>query len=140
MRLRAIREFAMCRRVLVHVAGANAPPLAFVLAAGLQPWSGNGDLLFFGPVPRAPSAALHHLPGNRPARCRRGNTCYRRRQPARRAPKGSPPAGTVVRVRTAKLLELDRRAGFFQLLLDLLGLVLADAFLDRLRRTFDEIL
>src|SRR6476620_8964958 len=36
------------------------------------------------------------------------------------------------------LLELDGAAGFLDLLLDLLGLVLVDAFLDRLRRTLDE--
>src|SRR6476646_11761568 len=36
------------------------------------------------------------------------------------------------------LLELDGSAGFLDLLLDLLGLVLVDAFLDGLRRAFDE--
>jgi hypothetical protein len=36
------------------------------------------------------------------------------------------------------LLELDGAAGFFDLLLDLLGFFLVDAFLDRLRRAFDE--
>src|SRR6476620_2548529 len=36
------------------------------------------------------------------------------------------------------LLELDGAAGFLDLLLDLLGLVLVDAFLDGLRRAFDE--
>src|SRR3546814_2968926 len=44
------------------------------------------------------------------------------------------------RLQTSKLLELDRRASLFQLLLELFGLVLADAFLDGLRRAFDEIL
>src|SRR6476620_4299470 len=36
------------------------------------------------------------------------------------------------------LLELDGAAGFLDLLLDLLGLVLVDAFLEGLRRAFDE--
>src|SRR4030095_10298286 len=36
------------------------------------------------------------------------------------------------------LLELDGAAGFFDLLLDLLGFVLVDAFLDGLRSAFDE--
>src|SRR5690606_15987850 len=36
------------------------------------------------------------------------------------------------------LLELDGRAGVLKLLLDLLGLVLVDAFLDGLRRAFDQ--
>src|SRR5579871_3990338 len=46
-----------------------------------------------------------------------------------RAPEGGRP-----------LLELDLRARLLQCGLDLLGLFLADAFLDRLRRGFDEIL
>src|SRR3954463_4862394 len=36
------------------------------------------------------------------------------------------------------LLELDGRAGFLELLLELLGLVLVDAFLDRLRSGLDQ--
>src|SRR3954463_7259037 len=36
------------------------------------------------------------------------------------------------------LLELDGRAGFLELLLELLGLVLGDAFLDRLRSGLDQ--
>src|SRR3989337_1407126 len=36
------------------------------------------------------------------------------------------------------LLQLDGAAGFLDLLLDLLGLVLVDAFLDGLRRAFDQ--
>src|SRR5680860_678959 len=39
-----------------------------------------------------------------------------------------------------KLLQLDTRACIFELLLDLLGLVLRHAFLDRLGRTLDEVL
>src|SRR5512147_2124618 len=38
------------------------------------------------------------------------------------------------------LLDVDLGAGFFELLLDLGGLVLRDAFLDRLGRALDEIL
>src|SRR5688500_12456550 len=37
-----------------------------------------------------------------------------------------------------KLLELDGAAGFLDLLLDLLGLFLVDAFLDGLRSAFDQ--
>src|SRR6478609_356970 len=37
-----------------------------------------------------------------------------------------------------RLLELDGAAGFFDLLLDLFGFVLVDAFLDGLRSAFDE--
>src|SRR5260363_166766 len=39
-----------------------------------------------------------------------------------------------------RLLELDLGASLLELTLDLLGLVLVDAFLDRLRRTLDEVL
>ena len=39
-----------------------------------------------------------------------------------------------------KLLELDLGAGFFQLLLDFLGVVFAGAFLDGLRSAVDQIL
>src|SRR4029453_2545299 len=42
--------------------------------------------------------------------------------------------------REQRLLELDRGAGFFQLRLDLVGLFLRDAFLDRVRRAVDEVL
>src|SRR6476469_6152051 len=41
-------------------------------------------------------------------------------------------------VRRTGSLELDGAAGFLDLLLDLLGFVLVDAFLDGLRRAFDE--
>src|SRR5690348_3223421 len=41
-------------------------------------------------------------------------------------------------LRTARLLEFHRAAGILDLLLDLLGLVLVDAFLDRLRGAFDQ--
>src|SRR6185503_19616510 len=39
---------------------------------------------------------------------------------------------------TEKLLQLDGAAGILDLLLDLLGLVLVDAFLDRLGRALDQ--
>src|SRR4051794_37552401 len=39
-----------------------------------------------------------------------------------------------------RLLDLDRTAGVLELLLDVLGLVLGDAFLDVLRRAVDEVL
>src|SRR5881628_3680780 len=39
---------------------------------------------------------------------------------------------------TAFLLQFDGAAGILDLLLDLLGLVLVDAFLDRLGRAFDQ--
>src|SRR3954452_11376563 len=41
-------------------------------------------------------------------------------------------------LRAARSLELDGSAGVLDLLLDLLGLVLVDAFLDRLGRAFDQ--
>ena len=40
----------------------------------------------------------------------------------------------------AKLLDFDLGASFFELLLDLLGLVLGNRFLERLRSGFDKIL
>src|SRR5271163_1583566 len=40
--------------------------------------------------------------------------------------------------RRAKLLDLDAAAGLFELLLELVGLFLVDAFLDRLWRLVDE--
>jgi hypothetical protein len=40
--------------------------------------------------------------------------------------------------RAARLLQLDGAAGVFNLLLDLFGFVLADAFLDRLRSALDQ--
>src|SRR5690242_964920 len=43
-------------------------------------------------------------------------------------------------MRNASLLELDRGTRLLELLLDLLGLALADAFLDRLRRALDQVL
>src|SRR5690348_16994784 len=41
-------------------------------------------------------------------------------------------------LRTARLLEFHRAAGVLDLLLDLLGLFLVDAFLDGLRSAFDQ--
>src|SRR6476646_451328 len=41
-------------------------------------------------------------------------------------------------LRVARLLQLDGAAGILDLLLDLLGLVLVDAFLDRLGSAFDQ--
>src|SRR5947209_15872162 len=41
-------------------------------------------------------------------------------------------------LRTARLLQLDGAAGILDLLLDLLGFVLVDAFLDGLRSAFDQ--
>src|SRR6185503_19643020 len=41
-------------------------------------------------------------------------------------------------LRAARLLELDGAAGILDLLLDLLGFVLVDAFLDGLRSAFDQ--
>src|ERR1044071_5763338 len=49
-----------------------------------------------------------------------------------------PPFGSWSRRRS--LLELDGAAGFLDLLLDLLGFVLVDAFLDRLRSGLDQSL
>ena len=43
-------------------------------------------------------------------------------------------------VRAGRLLDLDRGAGLFQLLLELLGVVLGDAGLDRLGGGLDEVL
>src|SRR3546814_11450637 len=67
MRLRAIREFAISRRVLVHVAGANAAASSSVgsgprprgsglrssLPPGPQPWPGTEIAFFTGPISMA---------------------------------------------------------------------------------------
>ena len=53
--------------------------------------------------------------------------------------KKSPPASTGGE-KAEILLELDLGAGFFQLLLDLFGVVLAGAFLDGLRSAVHQIL
>src|ERR1041384_1655126 len=42
--------------------------------------------------------------------------------------------------RPARLLDLDAGAGFFELALDLVGLVLRDAFLDGVRGAVDQVL
>src|SRR5512133_1218091 len=76
-----------------------------------------------------PAQALLHgrppLRDNYSAAVKRGTG--RRPQARRRsdAPEGS------------KLLQLDGGTGFFELRLDLVGLVLCDAFLDRVRRAVD---
>src|SRR4051794_25749442 len=99
-----------------------------------------------------PSCARRLLPGVSPAnhstnpppdfRRRAGSAESRRAgpfsgpAPAQLLRRGAAlPAGLAV-----VLLELDSRAGLLELLLELVRLVLADAFLDRLRRALDEIL
>src|SRR5271165_2684693 len=71
----------------------------------------------------------------------------RSRRPSLKRRNGPRPmSGTVPLLRTEParagrpLLELDLRPHLFQSGLDLLGLFLADAFLDRLRRAFDQVL
>src|SRR5688572_14987865 len=59
-------------------------------------------------------------------------------RPQRSRPFPSTGASRHPRKSFRSLLELDGAAGFLDLLLDLLGLVLADAFLERLRSAFDE--
>src|SRR5690606_40937147 len=55
--------------------------------------------------------------------------------------RASPPARRAGRRRAhARLLDVDLAAGRLDLLLDLRGLVLRHAFLDRLRRALDEVL
>src|SRR3954454_23467277 len=67
-----------------------------------------------------------------------GPAIQRRRFPSRLA------LGVAARVREwkqrARLLQFHLGASLFELGLDLVGFVLVDAFLDRLRRAFDEVL
>src|SRR4029079_5667858 len=66
----------------------------------------------------------------------RGRKAYRALTKRRKGPL-SRPFSCACR---GALLDLDRRAGLFELRLDLVGLVLRDAFLDRVWRAVDEIL
>src|SRR6266550_5112006 len=56
-------------------------------------------------------------------------------KPLRAANKGAADGGPF-----ACLLDLDLRAGLFELRLDLIGLLLRNAFLDRVRRSVDKVL
>src|SRR5215831_10239730 len=58
----------------------------------------------------------------------------------RNPPGSSPGSRRGSRSSRLRLLELDLRAHLFEGGFDLLGLVLGDAFLDRLRRAFDQVL
>src|ERR1700761_231506 len=57
-----------------------------------------------------------------------------------RVGKRAPGPAWLARVPKSQLLELDLGASLLQLSLDLVGFFLVDAFLDRLRRAFDEVL
>src|SRR5688500_14448483 len=64
--------------------------------------------------------------------------CFRRTE--RRDPRATPRSDDWPGVGSKDLLDLDLGACRFELLLDVLGLVLADAFFDGLGRAFDQVL
>src|SRR3954462_9242476 len=64
---------------------------------------------------------------------------HSRFRPGRQGPRSGGPCSVPLRS-SVELLELDACAGFLELRLDLVRLVLGDAFLDGVRRAVDEVL